>query len=367
MSTHPHPHTHPPRSLSSKRTAVVGATGVVGREVLAILEARGVPAANITALASARSVGTTIPYAGGVLTVGEATAGSFQGVDVAIFAASSAVARTLAPHAIEAGATVVDNSSAFRMKPEVPLVVPEINAHLLREGGGGSGGGGRPARLVANPNCSTIILLVALQPLHARFGVRSIVVSTYQAVSGAGQAGLDALEAEIAAAGRDGARPASPFPEPCFLNVFSHNSAVDAGTGLNGEEQKIIDESRKIWNDPTLAVTPTCVRVPVFRAHSEAITVRLATPATEAQVREAFAQAAAGGGGVAVVDDRAGNRFPTPQKASGGDDVHVGRLRPDPARPLDAQGRTDGWCLFACGDQLRKGAALNAVQIAERL
>lgn len=347
-------------SLSSKRIAVVGATGVVGREVLAILEARGVPADRLSALASARSVGAAIPYAGGALTVREATADSFAGVDVAIFAASSAVARTLAPHAVEAGATVVDNSSAFRMKPEVPLIVPEINAHLLRSGG-------RPAKLIANPNCSTIILLVALQPLHARFGVREIVVSTYQAVSGAGQAGLDALEAEIAAGPGAVARPASPFPEPCFLNVFSHNSAVDAATGLNGEEQKIIDESRKIWADPALAVSPTCVRVPVFRAHSEAITVRLAAPATEAQVRAAFAEAAAGGGGVAVVDDRASNRFPTPQKASGGDDVLVGRLRPDPARPLDAHGRTDGWCLFACGDQLRKGAALNAVQIADRL
>jgi aspartate-semialdehyde dehydrogenase len=345
--------------LSSRRIAVVGATGVVGREVLAVLADRGVPASSIVALASSRSVGTGIPYRGSTLTVGEATAGSFAGIDVAIFTASSAVARALAPHALEAGATVVDNSSAFRLAKDVPLIVPEINGGLI------SAGEAKP-RIIANPNCSAIILLMAVEPVRRRFGLSSIVVSTYQAVSGAGQAGLDALTEEIALAresGGPGRSQASPFAEPCFLNVFSHNSAVDPVTGLNGEEQKIIDESRKILGWPGLAVTPTCVRVPVMRAHSEAITIRLEKPASYAEVVAAYE----GFPGVRVMDDRASNRFPTPLKAAGNDDVLVGRFRPDPSRELDASGRTDAWCLFACGDQLRKGAALNAVQIAERL
>ena len=347
-------------SLQSGRIAVVGATGVVGREVLSILEQRGVPASSVVALASARSAGTTIPYAGSSVAVGEATPTSFAGVKVAIFAASSGVARALAPHAIEAGAAVVDNSSAFRMRADVPLVVPEINGDLLT-----SEAGRKPVPLIANPNCSTIILLLAIEPIRTRFGVRSIVVSTYQAVSGAGQAGLDALREEIGASQgaelQAGRAASSPFPEPCFLNVFSHNAAVDPVTGLNGEEQKIIDESRKILSLPTLAVSPTCVRVPVMRAHSESITLRLARPATYAEVVAAYERFP----GVRVIDDRAGNQFPTPLKAAGADDVLVGRLRPDPAHPVDAQRRTDAWCLFACGDQLRKGAALNAVQIAE--
>lgn len=347
-------------SLLNKRLAVVGATGAVGREVLSILEAKRVPASAITALASAKSVGTTIPYAGGHLTIAEATGESFKGIDVAIFAASSGVAKTLVPHAIEAGAVVVDNSSAFRMKADVPLVIPEINGHLVTKAA-------TKPKLIANPNCSTIIMLMALEPLRRKFGARTIVVSTYQSVSGAGQAGIDALEAEVAACGSRGTgiqpvrHDSSPFPEPCFLNVFSHNSAMDPVTGLNGEEQKMIDESRKIWDFPNLTVSPTCVRVPVMRAHSEAITLRLITPANLEDVFGAYE----GFPGVKVVDDRASNRFPTPQKAAHGDDVLVGRFRPDPARARDSLGRTDGWCLFACGDQLRKGAAQNAVQIAE--
>lgn len=348
-----------PSPLSSRRIAVVGATGVVGREVLAILADRNVPLASITALASARSVGTKIPYRGAALTVAEANASSFAGIEAAIFTASSAVARSLAPHALEAGATVVDNSSAFRLAKDVPLIVPEINGDLIASPQ-------TKPRIIANPNCSAIILLMAIEPLRRRFGLESVVVSTYQAVSGAGQAGLDALTDEIRAS-RESAEPArsptSPFAEPCFLNVFSHNAAVDPTTGLNGEEQKIIDESRKILALPALAITPTCVRVPVMRAHSEAITLRLEKPANYGELLASYESFP----GVRVIDDRAGNRFPTPLKAAGKDDVLVGRLRPDPARPIDASGRSTAWCLFACGDQLRKGAALNAVQIAERL
>jgi aspartate-semialdehyde dehydrogenase len=336
-------------NLQNTSIAVVGATGVVGRESLSILEERGVPARNIIALASARSVGTKIRYAGTTLTVYEATPAAFAGVRLAIFAASSAVAKDLVPHAIEHGTTVIDNSSAFRLRADVPLVIPEVR-------GPGVGSGRESSQLIANPNCSTIILLTAVEPLRRRFGLQSINVATYQAVSGAGQAGLDALRREIR-----GEAGGSPFSEPCFLNVFSHNSGVDAFTGLNGEEQKIISETQKILGRPALAVTPTCVRVPVFRAHSQAITLRLATPASYAEVLTAYEGAA----GVRLVDDRANNRFPTPLKAAGGDDVLVGRLRHDPARPLDSAARSDGWCLFASGDQLRKGAALNAIQIAE--
>ncbi|MEK6701481.1 MAG: aspartate-semialdehyde dehydrogenase [Planctomycetota bacterium] len=328
-------------SLKDKRVIVVGATGAVGRECLSILAQRGVPAGNIVALASARSAGITIPYASGGVTVAELNAQAFNPSDVAIFCATSGVARQWVPLAVERGATVVDNSSAFRMRDDVPLVIPEINPV-------------RAGKVIANPNCSTIIMLVALEPLRKAFGVESIVVSTYQAVSGAGQAGIDALQREVA-----GDAASGPFAEPCAFNVFSHNSAMDPATGLNGEEQKMIDESRKIWNQPDLEVIPTCVRVPVYRAHSESICVRLTQPATESQIRAAYADAR----GVRVVDDRAANAFPTPLKASGRDDVLVGRIRPAVTGAADQATRT--WCLWACGDQLRKGAALNAVQVAE--
>lgn len=328
-------------SLTNKRVIVVGATGAVGRECLEILAQRGVPAGNIVALASARSAGITIPYATGIVTVAELSAQAFDAGGIAIFCATSGVARQWAPVAIERGVTVIDNSSAFRMKDGVPLVVPEINP--VRSG-----------KVIANPNCSTIIMLVALEPLRRAFGVESIVVSTYQAVSGAGQAGIEALEREVA-----GQAAGGPFAEPCAFNVFSHNSSMDPVTGFNGEEQKMIDESRKIWNQPSLEVIPTCVRVPVYRAHSESLCVRLGRQATESQVRAAYSDAK----GVRIEDDRKSNVFPTPLKASGRDEVLVGRIRPAVHAAADQATRT--WCLWACGDQLRKGAALNAVQIAE--
>jgi len=335
-------------NLSKVRIAVVGATGVVGREILSILQSRDVPAGRIAALASPRSVGASIPYGSGALTVRGADSAELAGVDLALFAASSAVARELAPQAAASGALVVDNSSAFRLSPGVPLIVPEINPHALRE---------TQTRIISNPNCSTIIMLTAIEPLRRCGGVRSIHVSTYQSVSGAGQAGIDALTHEIANGSKG---HESPFAEPCFLNVFSHNSTVETESGVNGEERKMIEETRKILGADTLAITPTCVRVPVFRAHSQAIVVRLDRAISEFDARRAYENAE----GVRLVDDRAGNRFPTPLKAAGGNDVLVGRLRPDPAIEL-VGGRSDSWCLFACGDQLRKGAALNAVQIAE--
>ncbi|MBX3315831.1 MAG: aspartate-semialdehyde dehydrogenase [Phycisphaeraceae bacterium] len=337
--------------------AVVGATGAVGREALKILQQRGVPGERVIALASERSAGASVEYGPSRLSIvaldDRSAERTFQLADVAIFCADADTARTFVPIAVERGALVVDNSSAFRMDPTVPLVVPEVNGALLDVG----------AEVVANPNCSTILLLVALEPLRRRFGVRSIVVSTYQAVSGAGLAAIDELrmQAGDALAGRTTTKRV--FAEPCAFNVFSHDSAVDLRTGLNAEEQKLIDETRKIWDDPRLAITPTCIRVPVERAHSESVVIELREPAHEDEIRLALVSAT----GVSIIDDRAANAFPTPLKASGVDDVLVGRIRPDPGAGFDGRGRSTRWCLWLSGDQLRKGAALNAVQIAEAL
>lgn len=321
--------------------AVVGATGAVGREALAILADRSHPAARVLALASERSAGERIAYGRGEVVVQALRDGPFPACDFALFCATADIARTFAPRAVEAGAVVVDNSSAYRMDPAVPLVVPEINAEAIGT-----------ARLIANPNCSTIILLTPLTPIRQRFGVRRVVVSTYQAVSGAG---IEAVR-ELQTQARDvlDGRPARPsvFPEPCAFNVFSHESTLDPSTGLNGEEAKMIAESRRIWNDPALTLIPTCVRVPVIRAHTQSALVTLEQPATEAQVRELLAEAP----GVRLVDDRAANRFPTPLEATGGNAVLAGRVRC--FSPTEC-------AVMIAGDQLRKGAALNAIQIMD--
>jgi aspartate-semialdehyde dehydrogenase len=367
------------RRLDRVKIAVVGATGAVGRELLSILEGDGVDASCVRVLASARSAGSRRPYAGGELLVGEALPESFAGVDVVFFTATAAVSKQLVPHAAAAGSLVVDNSSAFRLEPGVPLVVPEINGDLIepsrtrwnpgvqsdpagryRDETAIRGGAG--ARVIANPNCSTIILLTGLEPLRRWFGIDRVHVCTYQAVSGAGASAIDELRHQSHEVLARRAAVPSVFREPCAFNVFSHNSAVDEATGLNVEERKIIDESRKIWGLPNLHVTPTCVRVPVERAHLEAVTVTLGEAAREIEVRAAFDGAA----GIRVIDDRAANSFPTPLKAAGRDEVLVGRIRPDPGTPIDANGRTKCWSLLIAGDQLRKGAALNAVQIARR-
>ncbi len=340
----------------SPRISVVGATGAVGREVLGILSSRGVPHSSVVALASESSAGTSLAYGAHAIRVQALGDDSFSAGGLAIFAASADIARRFAPVAIAAGASVVDNSSAFRLEPHIPLIVPEINGARLTRASV------RP-RLVANPNCSTVILLTALDPLRRAFGVEAVCVATYQAVSGAGLAAIDELRAQTRSV-LEGNRPEPRFfKEPCAFNVFSHDSEVDADSGLNVEERKIIDEARKIWLDPDLPITPTCVRVPVLRAHTQAITVRLGRPVTERQVREALALAA----GVTVIDDRAASSFPTPLRATGRDDVLVGRIRPDPAEKPGPGGEFASWCLLACGDQLRKGAATNAIQIADLL
>lgn len=340
-----------PTLPANPTVAIVGATGAVGVEMLAILAQRGFPAASVRALASERSAGTRLPFGPEELTVEALGPGSFEGIDLAFFCASGAVAREYAPVAVDAGAVVIDNSSAYRMDPAVPLIVPEVNAHAIGDAG-----------LIANPNCSTIILVTALDAIERAVGIERIVVSTYQAVSGAGAPGLEELERLTAQAAAGAELAPEFFPFPCVHNVFCHETPTDPATGRNVEEQKMIEEARKIWSRPDLKVAPTCVRVPVPRAHAESVNVTLRASATEADLRAALADAA----GVRIVDDRATPRFPMPVDASGGDDVLVGRLRPDDSQPSDGPAFI-GWELFCCGDQLRKGAALNAVQIAERM
>lgn len=338
-----------------RRIAVVGATGAVGREALRILAERSVPAERIEAIASERSSGEVLPYGTETVRVQALTLDHLRRCDVALFCADSEVARTMAPVVSHAGGVAVDNSSAFRSDPRVPLVIPEVNGDALHTE--------PPPKLVANPNCSTILLLVAVEPLRRAFGIERVVVSTYQAVSGAGQRAIEELEQQTRAVLNGEPPRPSVFPEPCAFNVFNHESPIDPQTGLNGEEQKIIAETRRIWGAPGARVVPTCARVPVWRAHSQAVTLTLATPASEHEVREALQS----GSGVCAVDDRVAGRFPTPVRASHRDPVFVGRVRPAPDEIPDAAGRVRTFCLWLSGDQLRKGAALNAIQIIDAL
>lgn len=341
--------------MSDPRIAVVGATGAVGREFLALFDRRPLPFAGLRLLASGRSSGRELACRSSSWPVEELGERSFEGVDLAFFSAGASISRRYAPLAEKAGARVIDNSSAFRLDPEIPLVVPEVNPQAI---------GAAP--IVANPNCSTILLVVALEPLRRAFGLARVVVATYQAASGAGAAAMAELEEQSAAVLRGEEPRPKVFAEPCAFNVFSHNTAVDPATGRNVEEQKMIDETRKIWADPELRITATCIRVPVMRAHAEAVNVALAEPATEEEVRQALAAAP----GLEIVDDRAANRFPTPLAASRRDAVLVGRIRPDesqPSYPASGGRRHLGFELFLAGDQLLKGAALNAVQIADRM
>lgn len=366
--------------------AIAGATGAVGREMLTCLEKRRFPHASLRLFASERSAGSMLPFAGREVRVEALTGDALAGVDIALFSAGSSITRDIAPAAARHNCVIIDNSSAFRMDPTVPLVVPEINPGAFDAPTNTTlrvPWSKKPVpAIVANPNCSTIILLMALTPLRAAFGVERAVVSTYQAASGAGAKGMDELEAQTRA-DLSGLR-AEPkvFHEPYAFNLFSHNTAVDPLTGLNVEETKVILETRKIWGEESLpparraALTATCIRVPVRRAHAESVNVTLRREATARHVREALAAFP----GVRVVDDRAANSFPTPLKASGKDEVLVGRIRPDASRlppdTLAALSKSTGsvddvpciaFDLFICGDQLLKGAALNAVQIAEML
>jgi aspartate-semialdehyde dehydrogenase len=325
----------------------MGATGAVGTEFLRLLEQRNFPMASLKLLASSRSAGRKIPFAGEELTVQELTEDSFNDVDLVLSSAGGSISRKFAPLAVKAGCVVVDNTSAFRMDPETPLVIPEVNPEDIQNHKG----------IIANPNCSTIIMNVPVWPLQKLCPIKRIVVSTYQAASGAGAAAMAELE-EGSRAMLD-KQPFQPkvLPYPAAFNVFCHNSDIGED-GYNVEETKMVKETRKIFHEPEILVSATCVRVPVLRAHSEAINIEFTSPVSEQQVREILSQAP----GVKVIDDRKRNYFPMPLEASDQDDILVGRIRQDISQP---DGR--GIDMFVSGDQIRKGAALNAVQIAELL
>ena len=338
----PHPLRHPPV------VAIVGATGAVGIELLRCLERRRFPLAELRLFASARSAGKAILLKGAPLVVRELNEESFAGVDLALSSAGSAVARRFAPAAIRAGAVVVDNSSAFRNENDVPLVVPEINAGEIA----------RHRGIIANPNCVAITAGVPLWPIHRQNRIARIILASYQAASGAGAAAMAELQ-ESTRAHLDGRQyQHHVLRHPSAFNLFSHDTAVDPCTGYNAEEAKVMAETRKLFGDSEIRIGATCIRVPVLRAHSVALTVECARPIAPKEVRRILAEAP----GVRLVDDAERNHFPMPSDASGQDDILVGRIRRDLSDP---SGRSIA--LFAAGDQLLKGAALNAVQIAEHL
>ncbi len=325
--------------------AIAGATGVVGGTVRAILEERDFPVGELRLLASARSAGRRLPFKGAEVEVRELGAGSFAGVDLVFFAAGGSVSTECVPQAVAAGATVIDKSSAFRQDPDVPLVVPEVNPDHL----------GAHKGVIAGPNCSTIQMVVALKPIYDAAGIERVVVSTYQAVSGSGQGGIDALDSQARAWAAGDAVEPQFYPHQIAFNLLPHIDSF-LPSGATKEEQKMVDETVKIFADPYLRITATCVRVPVFGAHSESVNVQTQSRLSATQARELLAAAP----GVVVVDDPGELRYPMPLQAEGADPVYVGRIREDATIE-------NGLDLWIVSDNLRKGAALNAVQIAEEL
>jgi len=330
--------------MPDPRVAVVGATGAVGPEVLAILAERGFPAAEVVPFASARSAGSRVGFAGEQLEVRELTDDSLAGFDLALFSAGAGTSRRYAPEAVKRGCMVIDKSSAFRMDPQVPLVVPEVNPDAA-EGHRG---------IISNPNCSTIQLVVALKPLHDRARIRNVTVATYQAVSGTGKRAMEELRDQSQAALGGGDVQASVYPHPIAFNVLPHCDAFDGPDTF--EETKLVKETHKIMGDDSIGISATCVRVPVWRSHSEAVWIETEQPLTADEARQLLE----GAPGVRVVDDPSAAGYPTPSEAAGDDDVLVGRIREDGSR-------RNGLALWVVADNLRKGAALNAVQIAEAL
>ncbi len=331
----------------SVNVAIVGATGAVGQEFLTVLAERNFPIKNLKLLASAKSAGKKAEFKGKSYTVEELKHDSFTDVQVAFFSAGGSISKEFAPSAVKAGAVVVDNTSYFRMKEGIPLVVPEVNGEQIAKHNG----------LIANPNCCTIIMVVPLWPLHKVNRIKRVVVSTYQSVSGAGAWGLYELDAQMKAYATGQPIAKEKFPHQIVNNLFSHNTKV-AENGYNEEENKMVAETRKIFGDAKIQVSPTCIRVPIPRAHSESINIEFERPMTPQQVREILSKAP----GVRMVDNPEKNHFPMPLEASGQDEVLVGRIRQDISRD---DGR--GIDLFVSGDQVRKGAATNAIQIAEKL
>ena len=319
--------------------AVVGATGLVGRKMLQVLAERAFPVASVRALASGRSAGAAVAFAGGELPVAELKPGSFAGIDIALFSAGAGVSREYAPHAVEAGALVIDNSSAFRMEPGIPLAVPEVNPGVI----GGHRG------IIANPNCSTIQLVVVLKPLHDRWKIRRVVVSTYQSVTGAGKRAVNQLEGELSR--RDNVE--KKFPHRIAFNALPQVDVFVEG-GQTREELKMSNETRKIMGDESILLTATCVRIPATGGHSESVNVELERPFEISEVASLLARSP----GIAVQDDPEKSIYPMPIWSDDRDDVFVGRIRRDPTLP-------NGLNLWIVSDNLRKGAATNAVQIAE--
>ena len=331
----------------AKNVAIAGVTGAVGQEFIKILEQRDFPVKSIKMLASTRSVGKTVKFKGKDYPVEELKENSFSGIDIALFSAGASRSKQFAPAAVKAGAVVVDNSSAYRMDPDVPLVIPEINPQAIKKHKG----------IIANPNCSTIIANVPIWPLHKANPIKRMVVSTYQAVSGAGQAAMNELiqqTKEVLA----GKKPTcNKFKYQIAFNIFSHDSEIQPD-GYNLEEVKMVNETRKIFDCPDIAITCTCVRIPVLRCHCESINLEFKDPITPDEVRKLLEHAP----GVSMIDDQKNNRFPMPLDATDKDDVYVGRIRQD-----ESVSDRRAINLWVSGDQLRKGAALNAIQIAEKL
>ena len=328
--------------------AVVGATGAVGVEFLSCLESRAFPMKELKLLASARSAGKKMTFKGQTLTVEELTESSFKGIDIALFSAGGSISKKFCPIAAQAGAIAVDNSSAFRMDPSVPLVIPEINPEAVKQHKG----------IIANPNCSTIIAITPLWPIHKKNRIVRFIAATYQAASGAGAAAMEELRESTRAYLEGREYKNTVLPHPYAFNLFSHNTKIDPANGYNEEEMKMVKETKKIFGDNAIRISATCVRVPVLRAHSEALTVECERPITPDEVRKILSTAP----GIKIVDNIETNYMPMPKDASGQGDILCGRIRSDISDP---PGKS--FCMFVAGDQLLKGAALNAVQIAELL
>ena len=328
-----------------QHVAIAGATGAVGTEFLKLLEARDFPMKSLRLLASSRSAGSKLKFRGENLEVEELTPKSFKGIDIAFFSAGGSRSKEFAPHAVDSGAVVIDNSSAFRMDEKVPLVVPEINPKQAFEHQG----------LIANPNCSTIQMVVALNPIHRAANIQRVVVSTYQAVSGAGASAMEELKQQLRAWANDESMKQEVFPTQIAFNLFPHID-VFQDNGYTKEEMKMVHETRKIMNAPNMQISATCVRVPVLRAHSEAVWVETEKSLSESEARELFEKEP----GIVVQDERESGGYPTPWHITETQETYVGRIRKDISHP-------NGLTFWVVADQLYKGAALNAIQIAEVL
>ena len=325
--------------------AIVGATGAVGIELLRVMERRDFPVADLRLLASPRSFGKSLEFRGQDFSIGALSQDSFAGIDLAFFSAGAGTAKQFAPIAQRAGAVVIDNSSAFRMDTDVPLIIPEINLEDIHKHRG----------MIANPNCTTAVALMALHPLHSAFGLRRVFASSYQAVSGSGSRAIEELKRQVEATVGGGQAVAHVYPHPIAFNVLPHvDSFLD--TGYTREEMKMQNEGRKIMHLPDFRASVTCVRVPVYRAHSVAMSAEFERPVSLEAARAILAKAS----GLDLIDEPLSDRYPTPLAAAGKDNCQVGRLRLDCALE-------NGLGLWVSGDQLLKGAALNAVQIAELL